>query len=79
MKRFNLAEWSIKHKSIIYFFIIVIVLGGIWSYFNLGRSEDPDFTMKQSVVAVAWPGASSEQMAEKVAILWNANCKKPRE
>lgn len=67
MKRFNVAEWAIKHKSIIYFFIIVIVLGGIWSYFNLGRSEDPDFTMKQSVVAVAWPGASSEQMAEKVA------------
>ena len=44
MKGLNLAEWAIRHKQIVYFFIIAIITGGLWSYFHLGRSEDPDFT-----------------------------------
>ena len=46
MKQINLAEWAIKHKQIVYFFIFFILLGGIMSYFSLGRSEDPAFTLK---------------------------------
>ena len=42
MKGLNLAEWAIRHKQIVYFFIIAIITGGLWSYFHLGRSEDPD-------------------------------------
>lgn len=45
MKGLNLAEWAIKHKPVVYFFIFFILLGGLWSYFHLGRSEDPDFTI----------------------------------
>ena len=50
MKGLNLAEWAIRHKQIVYFFIIAIITGGLWSYFHLGRSEDPDFTIRQAVV-----------------------------
>ncbi len=64
--KFNLAEWAIKHKQIVYFFIGAILLGGLWSYFNLGRSEDPDFTIRQAVVTAAWPGASAKQITEQV-------------
>lgn len=66
MKRLNLAEWAIKHKPIVYFFIFFIILGGFWSYFHLGRSEDPDFTIRQAVVTAAWPGATAEQITEQV-------------
>ena len=58
MKQINLAEWAIKHKQIVYFFIFFILLGGIMSYFSLGRSEDPAFTIREAVVTAAWPGAS---------------------
>lgn len=66
MKGLNLAEWAIRHKQIVYFFIIVIITGGLWSYFHLGRSEDPDFTIRQAVVTAAWPGASSQQITQQV-------------
>ena len=66
MKSLNLAEWAIKHKPIVYFFIFFIILGGFWSYFHLGRSEDPDFTIRQAVVTAAWPGATAEQITEQV-------------
>ncbi len=66
MKGLNLAEWAIKHKPVVYFFIFFILLGGLWSYFHLGRSEDPDFTIRQAVVSAAWPGATAGQITEQV-------------
>lgn len=62
----NLSEISLKNKSLVWYFIIVIAIGGVFSYFKLGRMEDPSFTIRQMVVTAAWPGASAEQMEEQV-------------
>lgn len=66
MKNFNLTEWSLNHKQFIYFFIALFFAAGIFSYKNLGRMEDPDFTIKQMIVSAAWPGATARQMEEQV-------------
>ena len=66
MKQFNLAEWALKHKSIIYYFMAVLLTFGIFSYNHMGRMEDPDFTMRTMVVGVSWPGASPQQMSDQV-------------
>ena len=66
MKHFNLTEWALKHKALVYYFIVVIFLGGIFSYRSLGRMEDPDFTIRQMVVSVSWPGATARQVEEQV-------------
>jgi multidrug efflux pump subunit AcrB len=50
MKNFNLSEWALRHRSLVTYFMLVIVVAGIGSYFRLGRSEDPDFTVKTMVV-----------------------------
>ena len=62
MNQFNLTEWTLKHKYFLYFFIVLFFLAGVVSYKNLGRMEDPDFTIKQMVVTVAWPGATALQV-----------------
>ena len=66
MKQFNLTEWALNHKQFIYFFIALFFTVGIFSYNKLGRMEDPDFTIKQMIVAVAWPGATAREMEEQV-------------
>lgn len=66
MKNFNLTEWALNHKQFIYFFIALFFIAGVFSYKNLGRMEDPDFTIKQMVVSVAWPGATARQIEEQV-------------
>ena len=66
MKKFNLADWALRHKSIIYYFIAVLLTFGIFSFTHMGRMEDPDFTMRTMVVGVSWPGASPQQMSDQV-------------
>jgi len=66
MKKFNLADLALRHKSIIYYFIAVLLTFGIFSFTHMGRMEDPDFTMRTMVVGVSWPGASPQQMSDQV-------------
>src|SRR5262249_40068204 len=67
MTRFNLSEWAITHRALVLFMILVLGGAGAYSYFNLGRAEDPSFTIKTMVVNVAWPGATATEMQTQVA------------
>ena len=66
MKQFNLADWALRHKSIIYFFMAMLFAIGSFSFMKIGRMEDPNFTIRTMVVAATWPGASPQQMSEQV-------------
>src|SRR5258706_5739843 len=66
MARFNLSEWAITHRALVLFMIIVLGAAGAYSYFNLGRAEDPSFTIKTMVVNVSWPGATATEMQTQV-------------
>ena len=67
MQRFNLSAWAIAHQSLVLFMIIVLAGAGLYAYLNLGRAEDPSFTIKTMVVNAAWPGATAAEMEEQVA------------
>ena len=67
MKRFNLSEWAITHQALVLFMILLLSAAGTYSYFNLGRAEDPSFTIKTMIVNVAWPGATAGEMQTQVA------------
>ena len=62
----NLTELSLRHRTLVWYFIIVFTIGGIFAYESLGRMEDPAFTIRQMVISAAWPGATAEEMQEQV-------------
>lgn len=62
----NLTEVSLKNKVLVWYFILVTAIGGIFCYNKLGRMEDPQFTIREMVVSAAWPGATAEEMQEQV-------------
>ncbi len=62
----NLTELSLRNQSLVWYFIVMTAIGGIFSYLKLGRMEDPAFTIRQMVVTAAWPGASAQQMSLQV-------------
>lgn len=66
MKKFNLSDWALDHASMVWYFMIVFVLLGITSYIELGREEDPSFTIKTMTISAAWPGASVEETTLQV-------------
>ncbi|MDR6608275.1 efflux RND transporter permease subunit [Pseudomonas synxantha] len=63
---FNLSEWALKHQSFIWYLMFVALLMGVFSYFNLGREEDPSFTIKTMVIQTKWPGATQEETLKQI-------------
>ncbi len=66
MKKFNLSDWALEHRSLVWYFMIVFILAGAFSYIGLGREEDPNFTIKTMIIQVQWPGASAEEVTKQV-------------
>lgn len=63
---FNLSEWAIKRRGLIVFLMLLGAIAGAFSFVRLGRSEDPDFTVKTMLVHAAWPGATIEQTTDQI-------------
>ncbi|SMC54212.1 efflux RND transporter permease subunit [Rhizobium sp. RU36D] len=66
MKSFNLSDWALEHRSLVWYFMLIFVVAGTLSYLNLGREEDPAFTIKTMIINAQWPGASAEEMTRQV-------------
>lgn len=65
----NLAEFSIRKRTVTWFFTVLIAVGGIWAYNGLGKLEDPSFTIKTAVIATSYPGASPLEVENEVTAL----------
>ena len=66
MKSFNLSDWALGHRSLVWYFMVAFMAAGLWAYLQLGRQEDPDFTIKTMVIQAQWPGASPVEMTRQV-------------
>ena len=62
----NLTRFAVEHKTLTNFIVFLLVAGGLWSYFQLGQLEDPDFTVKTAVVITQYPGASPKEVELEV-------------
>jgi multidrug efflux pump len=63
---FNLSEWALRHRSLVWYFMAIFAVMGVVSYLKLGREEDPSFTIKTMLIQVQWPGASVDEMSKQV-------------
>ena len=63
---FNLSKWALEHAALTRYLMLVLMLLGFASYFQLGQDEDPPFTFRAMVVRTYWPGATAQQVAEQV-------------
>ncbi len=64
---FNLSRWAVGRPALMLFLILAIGLTGAYSYFRLGRAEDPSFTIKTVNITAYWPGATASEMRDQVA------------
>ena len=66
MTRFNLSAWAITHRSMVYYLMLALLVLGIGAYVQLGRNEDPTFTIKTMVVQAKWPGATLDDTVHQI-------------
>ncbi|HCH6154997.1 multidrug efflux RND transporter permease subunit VmeV [Vibrio parahaemolyticus] len=62
----NIAEYSIKNKVISWLFIVILAIDGVTSFLELGRLEDPAFTIKDAMIVATYPGATSKEVEEEL-------------
>ena len=61
MRKLNLSALAVRHSALTLFLLLAIAIGGGLAYFQLGRAEDPSFTIKVAVVTAIWPGATAAE------------------
>jgi multidrug efflux pump subunit AcrB len=64
---FNLSALAVRERPVTLFFLLATILAGVFAYLQLGRAEDPTFTIKVFTVIAAWPGATAQEMQDLVA------------
>ena len=64
--RFNLSDWALRHTSMIWYLMLVSTLAGAFAYMQLGREEDPSFTVKTMIIQAALPGATAQETVTQV-------------
>src|SRR6516162_8960645 len=62
----NPGVFSVKYNRVVFVAMAMAVMGGFSAYLNLGRLEDPEFTIKQALIITPYPGASAEEVAQEV-------------
>lgn len=67
MMGFNLSALAVRERAITLFLLVAITLAGVYAFMQLGRAEDPAFTIKELTVSAVWPGATAEEMQNLVA------------
>lgn len=66
MKSFNLSDWALRHRSLVWYLMIIFMLAGALSFVEIGREEDPSFTIKTMTISAQWPGASVSDTTKQV-------------
>lgn len=67
MSGFNLSAVAVRERAVTLFLIVAISIAGLFAFLNLGRAEDPNFTVKVMTIVTVWPGATAKEMQEQVA------------
>ena len=62
----NIPKYSLENQKIIYFFLAVMLIGGIYSFFKLPKKEDSPFVIKQAVLVAQYPGATPQEVEKLV-------------
>ena len=62
----SLIEYVLSRKSFFLLVMFLVVAGGIFSYFRLGRLEYPNFTIKKAMVVTNYPGATAQEVEQEV-------------
>jgi multidrug efflux pump subunit AcrB len=64
----SLTEYAIRQKVVSWMCVLLLLIGGVVSFFGLGQLEDPEFTIKEAIIAVPYPGASALEVEEEITL-----------
>ncbi len=61
----NIARESIKRSKVVLFVCAMLAFAGLSAYFQIGKLEDPSFTIKTAVITISYPGATAYEVEDE--------------
>ena len=62
----NISEYSLRNPKVVWFFLAVLLVGGVWGFFGMGKKEDSTFVIKSAVITASYPGANPFEVEQLV-------------
>jgi len=62
----DISKWAFKNRNLVYFLVMVLLIGGILSCYQMSKLEDPEIKVKLAMVVTTYPGASAHQVELEV-------------
>lgn len=62
----DLGKWAFDNKKLVYFLVVVLLVGGLYSAYDMSKLEDPEIKVKMAMVVATRPGASAHEMEMEV-------------
>ncbi|MDR3266513.1 MAG: efflux RND transporter permease subunit, partial [Tannerella sp.] len=69
----DLGKWALDNSKLVHFLIVVLIIGGAKSFYDMSKLEDPELKVKQALVVTTYPGASAHQVELEVTDLLEKN------
>ena len=64
--KFDYSGWALDNNKLVSFFVAILVIGGILSYYSMPKLEDPALKVKQAMIVTTYPGASAHEVELEV-------------
>ena len=52
----DVGKWAFDNKKLVYFLIVVLLVGGLYSAYDMSKLEDPEIKVKMAMVVATRPG-----------------------
>lgn len=62
----NIPKYSLENRKVIYFFLAILLIGGVISFFKLPKKEDAPFVIKTAVLVTQYPGANPHEVEKLI-------------
>lgn len=63
----SIADYSIRNRSVVWFVLVLFIVGGMWAFASMGKKEDSTFVLKTAVVTCSYPGATPVQVEQLIS------------
>ena len=63
----QISQYSLQHRTVVWFVLIVSIVGGVWSFVSMGKKEDSTFVLKSAVVTCQYPGATPLEVEQLIS------------
>lgn len=67
------GKWAFDNRKLVYFLLAAMLIGGLFSYYDMSKLEDPEIKVKQALIVTTYPGASAYQVELEVTDLLEKN------